>query len=61
MAWRRDNASNPHEIAINLAFVSDSGGLRDKHPSRLDIPTPSCDRDDVSFTFRGGGDSLCDC
>jgi hypothetical protein len=28
MAWRRDNASNPHAIAINLAFVSDSGGLR---------------------------------
>src|SRR5215471_20763386 len=55
-----DNASNPHAIAINLAFVSDSGGLRcataaiNTRAASI-FTTPSCDRNDVSFTFRGGG------
>jgi len=45
---------------LRFPWVAPPDG-REKHPSRLDIPTPSCDRDDVSFTFRDGGDSLFDC
>ena len=60
-SWKRrggDNASNRTCNCNEPDFASDfrlrglARSRRDKHPSRLDIPTPRCDRYDAAFTLR---------